>query len=509
MCNTISDISTDEKAMEAFLELSETERKTLLDVLKDIIAKIKEWAQQFTGSEHKAFMNDAEALQTLAKELNKQLKVARTQKNTADSGVVHSIENIPTENDINKNIKDIANIAPIIQLSGNEFAKGEVDLITQVSNYYDSIGGFVETPYGKIELTRTGVKSSIGHGIGRNKAIAFRAVPDVLIEGKIIDYQYNWKGRGYDTAVIAAPIKIREETYYLGAIVIVETHRNSYYLHEVAIQEKEDNSVFKTGTAKNGTPSTESSSIYTLLKRLQDVKKNSFVDTRTTKDNRHSYDDEGYRDISEDIYYPTTRREQSAFNRSLANQTSSLKNGEEKSIIINTANTLYIVKSNGFMSGEIIFRVTIDGNEDFIDSIREDELDVNTIAERFINLSKTRKTGGRRGNRSNVSSKGQRGLSKSNDRLDSGQSDSEQFGSDRSDNKDSQAKKRYSYGDEEVDLWGLLDPDEVTEESAERSQLLEGYIQTAGVLLEKTRGVKLEDGAVKRMANSVLKRFIW
>lgn len=35
--------------------------------------------------------------------------------------------------------------------------------------------------------------------------------------------------------------------------------------------------MFKTGTAKNGTPSTEISSIYTLLNKLLDVKSNSYV----------------------------------------------------------------------------------------------------------------------------------------------------------------------------------------------------------------------------------------
>ena len=41
---------------------------------------------------------------------------------------------------------------------------------------------------------------------------------------------------------------------------------------EIALQEKEDTSVFKTGTTKSGTPSTEISSIYTLLNKLQNVK---------------------------------------------------------------------------------------------------------------------------------------------------------------------------------------------------------------------------------------------
>ncbi|WP_294848858.1 hypothetical protein [uncultured Eubacterium sp.] len=62
-------------------------------------------------------------------------------------------------------------------LDGTEFSKSDTDLITQVTDYFNSIGNEVKSKYGTIKLTRTGVKSSIAHGIGRNKAIAFKAVP--------------------------------------------------------------------------------------------------------------------------------------------------------------------------------------------------------------------------------------------------------------------------------------------------------------------------------------------
>ncbi|MGN0488921.1 MAG: hypothetical protein ACI4HO_06635 [Ruminococcus sp.] len=62
----------------------------------------------------------------------------------------------------------------------------------------------------------------------------------------------------------------------MAAVIVVETERNIYYLHEVAIQEKEDNTLFKTGTVKNGTSGKASSShILTLLQKLQSVKNES------------------------------------------------------------------------------------------------------------------------------------------------------------------------------------------------------------------------------------------
>ncbi|WP_448903807.1 hypothetical protein [Eubacterium sp.] len=168
-------------------------------------------------------------------------------------------------------------------LDGTEFSKSDTDLITQVTDYFNSIGNEVKSKYGTIKLTRTGVKSSIAHGIGRNKAIAFKVVPDALKHGEIIDYTENYKNRGYDTAVFSAPFSINNEPFYMAAIVIVDDKVNECYLHEVVIKKQnEDETPFKTGTSQKTTPSDASSSIYTLLKKLQNVNKqfskNTFVD---------------------------------------------------------------------------------------------------------------------------------------------------------------------------------------------------------------------------------------
>lgn len=55
---------------------------------------------------------------------------------------------------------------------------------------------------GQVYLSRAGIKEDIGHGIGRMKAITFGAVPAVIDHGKVLDYQKDRKGRGWDGAVI-------------------------------------------------------------------------------------------------------------------------------------------------------------------------------------------------------------------------------------------------------------------------------------------------------------------
>ena len=70
--------------------------------------------------------------------------------------------------------------------------------------------------------------------------------------------------------------------------------------------------------------------------------------------------------------HPTTAAEWSAFNRSFANQTNSLKTGEMRPIIINTADYVYLVMADGYMSGDITAKIRIDGNEEALRDIRKE-----------------------------------------------------------------------------------------------------------------------------------------
>jgi hypothetical protein len=169
------------------------------------------------------------------------------------------------------NAEWVFNASPVKQMAGSEFAKSEIDLVTQVEEFFNSIGGKVEREgLGEVDLTRRGAKDSIGHGLRREKAIAFMAVPDVIKHGKIIDHQVNWKGRGYDTYVIDAPVYIGN-TEYIAEVIIEQnkSNKNEFYLHEVEIKEKAQGA-FKTATER-GAPQ---ASQLIIGKKLNDVKGN-------------------------------------------------------------------------------------------------------------------------------------------------------------------------------------------------------------------------------------------
>lgn len=146
-----------------------------------------------------------------------------------------------------QSIPQIKDIEPVAVLSGEEFAKGEKSLLRQVGDFFKSFGGkAVNKTIGEVILNERGIKDSIAHGLDRGKSVAFGAVPYVIEKGKIIDYQRNWKDRGYDTVIIAAPVEIKGNTTYVGVVAIKETENSRYYLHEVITKEGDILS-FKTG----------------------------------------------------------------------------------------------------------------------------------------------------------------------------------------------------------------------------------------------------------------------
>lgn len=137
----------------------------------------------------------------------------------------------------------------VAKLTGNEFAKSETSLPDMIAAYFSKIGNSVHHALlGDIVLDRRGIKDDIAHGIGRRKAAAFMAIPKVIRNGKIVDIQYGWKGRSYDTVILAAPIKIGTESYLMGVVVNKNVETDRLYVHEVlAINKEGQQSLFKTG----------------------------------------------------------------------------------------------------------------------------------------------------------------------------------------------------------------------------------------------------------------------
>lgn len=139
----------------------------------------------------------------------------------------------------------------VARLTGNEFAKSDTPLTERVAQFYtEKYGGKVEREgFGMVHLDKRGVKDSLSHGLGRNKAAAFAAVPSIIKDGALIDHKENFKGRNQDSYTLAAPVEIGDKGY-VGVVIVTRgkgTDRNKFYLHEVILQKNLLSEEFKTG----------------------------------------------------------------------------------------------------------------------------------------------------------------------------------------------------------------------------------------------------------------------
>lgn len=131
-------------------------------------------------------------------------------------------------------IPQLQNTAPVANVTGNEIPQGG-KLIDRLVRFAESIGNKVVRPgFGEVLFSKSRIKNSmLGHGVGPAKIETFAAVPDVVRDGAQIAHAENWKGRGYDTYIFAAPVNYRGRQTYLGVVVSRDSGSGKYYVHEV------------------------------------------------------------------------------------------------------------------------------------------------------------------------------------------------------------------------------------------------------------------------------------
>ena len=235
----------EEAAVDRFIQENRSAARKVLDSIKEVIAKIK---NLFSGYEAQS----PEA-KLLAADLEKYEKARdlwmKGLAKMADSAVMNSessrfdIKSVNLQairEKIESNIQEVAQMEPVAQIAGNWFTFDSENPVNDIAEFFQALGGEVYNPdLGDITLNRRSVKDDFAHGIGGVKLAGFEVVPQILKEGKIVDYQVNWKGRGYDTVVIAAPVTITEGAYegeyFGGCIVLHSPQLQRFYLHELEL----------------------------------------------------------------------------------------------------------------------------------------------------------------------------------------------------------------------------------------------------------------------------------
>ena len=156
-----------------------------------------------------------------------------------------------TKDYIEHNYEIVTNMPPVAKLTGREFDITEGKGSDAVVKYFDSLGNSAEnSDAGIIDLTKRFVKDVLGHKPNRRKFIMMAAVPDIISEGRIIDYRKDYDEQNSDRITIAAPITISKNSGfggdYYGVVSIKVTPKNNRaYILNYAYTKREDDPVIR------------------------------------------------------------------------------------------------------------------------------------------------------------------------------------------------------------------------------------------------------------------------
>lgn len=300
---------TNREAMRAFVK----ENRSLAEKVRDFFVRfadeLREIAAKYGVGNSREEVNamlraDARDLVDIAETLDMALSAvqesaqesAQVQSEESSSGedTVYSIR--PgvklTEEQIQENIRTVAGMESVATVDTFAFTPGKIK--QDIIEYFASIGGKVENAMlGTVTLNSRGVKDSFAHGLGEAKVAAFRSVPAVIENGLIIDWESNWKGRLYDSAVLAAPVDItkgeEKNRYYVGVVVIRNTDTQRFYTHEVVIQKEDGNRVvLNRGSENQNLPGNAYRPVKSILEQINNVNPSAEISSEASEETKFS-----------------------------------------------------------------------------------------------------------------------------------------------------------------------------------------------------------------------------
>lgn len=168
---------------------------------------------------------------------------------------------------------------PVVELDGSEFAPDGTQLTDKVVSWLQAQNKeqVISPDIGKVMLDKRAVKSSIFHGVGRDKATAFAALPGVIERGRLV-FSEGLRGSrdGGQSHIIAAPVRIGGRDMVAAVLVKSDPNGSRMYVHEVVLKEKLQPSAFKTSADAAGgagvRAGAEAGAIRSVLQDIFDVK---------------------------------------------------------------------------------------------------------------------------------------------------------------------------------------------------------------------------------------------
>ncbi|MGN1369405.1 MAG: hypothetical protein ACI4WX_11080 [Aristaeellaceae bacterium] len=188
-------------------------------------------------------------------------------------------EIVLTESELEENKKRISNMQSVAKANGNMFTGLSAKEYTRnVKAYFNENGNTATNKYlGEVKISNEGIKH-LERFRSELKSSLVPCIKEVIEKGLMIDIDDQHKGSNKQTAVLAAPVTLDGQGYYMGVAVRQEKNLdNFYYIHEAAIIQKEKGDYPTTKTELNSAEPLPGShpSIYSILDSIRKYNRES------------------------------------------------------------------------------------------------------------------------------------------------------------------------------------------------------------------------------------------
>ncbi len=183
-----------------------------------------------------------------------------------------------------QNIKGLANMESVYNVDETKLEKTGKRPSEIYAEYFKKWGENIYTDeFGDVALKASSVKSEIRHGNTAEKIATIEAIPTVLKEGKVIFS--NVKQGDVERVVVAAPIKIGTDSYYMGIMLQRDAQNQRLYLHNVVAEKETATSSVWSLTNRTDDTGSDSLFITSILQNALNVKpsEQDFPDVRESK----------------------------------------------------------------------------------------------------------------------------------------------------------------------------------------------------------------------------------
>ena len=218
--------------------------RKMADLLQDLFDHIKALIRGGTLSktaEDFALM-EADRAQLLRQEFLAALDTMKqnAEKGTKESSGAKFAIKYPkfTEAEIETNVRTLADMDVVYQVPAERLKNTGRRPTDIYKEYFNSWGNNVYSErFGDIAMVSSSAKSNLGHGTTPQKIAATEAIPTVIEDGQVVFSDVK-PGTDVDRIVIAAPITIGEEHYYMGVMLQRDKTNQRLYMHDVTLEKE-------------------------------------------------------------------------------------------------------------------------------------------------------------------------------------------------------------------------------------------------------------------------------